>query len=411
MSEATVAPMVWKRFIVSRWASLVERVGVPPALVSYALILFIISRLGFIAITFTATRFLHPIGNGPHTFLDSWVRYDATLYARLARDGYHNSPPYRAAFFPLQPLLTAIVTPLTGGNIYVAGIIVANIAFFFALLGLGMLALHEGSGADASLSTISDKQGLATARRSMLYLTVYPMALFLFAGYAESLFLALATWCLVAIRRGAWWQAGVIGLLAAMTRQMGLFLALPFAYDYAVRAGWRLRGLRINAAWVLLIPGGLLLFMGWLWYTRGDPLAFQHAEGYWGHAFAPPWGTLSWALRVLLGVRDPLSLTFYKDVLDLVAALLFGVLIVVGVRRLRLGDTAYCCAVWLLALSYPALGWPLQSDARYMLAAFPCFLTLARLGRRPWLHILITVIFTLLLVLVTQYFVRGALFL
>ncbi|HEX8035739.1 MAG TPA: hypothetical protein VF510_17910 [Ktedonobacterales bacterium] len=402
MSEATVAPTASAGSIRSRWTGVVKRIGVPPALIRYALLLFIVSRIGFIALTFGAIQFLHPIGGGANSFLDAWVRYDATLYARLARDGYQSSPFYRAAFFPLQPLATAIVAPLTGGNWYIAGIVVSNVAYFFALLGLGMLALHEDSSAD-------DDQRVADARRAMLYLTVYPMALFLFAGYAESLFLALATWCLVAIRRGAWWQAGALGLLAAMTRQMGLFLAVPFAYDYARQAGWRLRSVRINAAWVLLIPGGLLLFMGWLWYTRGDPLAFQHAENYWDHVFSPPWATFPWAWRLLLHERNTLFL--YKDVVDLVAVLLFAGLIVVGARRLRLGDTAYSAAVWLLALSYPAMGWPLQSDARYMLAAFPCFLTLARLGRRRWLHALIAIVFGVVLVLVTQYFVRGALFL
>ncbi|MGZ3679684.1 MAG: hypothetical protein ACXWQR_14110, partial [Ktedonobacterales bacterium] len=122
-----------------------------------------------------------------------------------------------------------------------------------------------------------------------------------------------------------------------------------------------------------------------------------------------PWATFPWAWRLLLRERNTLFL--YKDVVDLVAVLLFAGLIVVGARRLRLGDTAYSAAVWLLALSYPAMGWPLQSDARYMLAAFPCFLTLARLGRRRWVHALISIVFGVVLVLVTQYFVRGALFL
>ncbi len=402
MRETRVRPAEPAGTLRSKWASVARYVGVPTGLVRYALLLFFISRAVMVAITFVGIRFLHPVGGGKHSFLDAWVRYDATLYARLARDGYQASPFYRAAFFPLQPLATAIVAPLTGGNPYVAGMVVSNVAYFFALIGLGTLALYEGNGAD-------DTQQMATARRAMLYLTVYPMALFLFAGYAESLFLALATWCLVAIRRGAWWQAGVLGLLAAMTRQMGLFLVLPFAYDYATRAGWRLRNLRLNAAWVLLIPGGLLLFMGWLWYTLGDPLAFQHAEGHWQHVFSPPWVTFPWAWRLLSHEGNPLFV--YKDVIDLVAVLLFAVIIVVGARRLRLGDTGYCVAVWLLALAYPATGWPLQSDARYMLAAFPCFLTLAHLGRRRWLHVLIALVFAVLLVVVTQYFVRGALFL
>ena len=41
-----------------------------------------------------------------------------------------------------------------------------------------------------------------TARRAVLYLTLFPTAFFTFAGYAESLFLALAVWCFVVVRHG-----------------------------------------------------------------------------------------------------------------------------------------------------------------------------------------------------------------
>jgi hypothetical protein len=245
----------------------------------------------------------------------------------------------------------------------------------------------------------------------MLYLTVYPLSFFLFMGYAESLFIALAAWCLVALRRRAWWQAGVLGLLAAMTRQMGLFLMLPFAYDYASHIGWNLRKFGRSAAWILLIPGGLLLYMGWLWLTLGDPLAFQHAENHWQHVFSYPWATLSWAWRLFR--KEHAILFIYKDSADLAAVVIFAALIIIGMigaRRLHLGDSAYSIAVWLLVVCYPATGWPVQSDARYMLAAFPCFLTLATLGRRRWVHVLIAVGSALVLTFLTQYFVRGALF-
>ena len=71
----------------------------------------------------------------------------------------------------------------------------------------------------------------------MLYLTLFPSAFFLFAGYTEALFLALAIWCVVVARRGGWWQAGVLGLLASLTRQVGLLLIIPYLYEYGVRSG------------------------------------------------------------------------------------------------------------------------------------------------------------------------------
>lgn len=392
---------VWPLMFVS-WVA--RHLDVPPSLVALACWLFVATRLGFILLTLVVLRLLRPIGSPAANFVDAWARYDATYYARLAFQGYARDRLYRTAFFPLQPLMTAIFAPLTGGNTYLASIVVANLACLAALVGIGALAL-DVSRAESPMGKPGQRE--TQARRAMLYLALFPLALFLFAGYAESLFLALAIWCIVALRRGGWWQAGVLGLLAAATRQMGLFLVLPFAAEYARQHGWRLRWLRADALWISLIPCGLLLFMGWLWLTVGDPLAFQHAESYWHHAFAPPWRSLFDALATMRSETSPVAR--YKDALDLAAVILFAVLIVLGARRLPLGLTVYSAAVWLLALSYPVASWPLQSDARYMLAAFPCFLTLARLGRGAWLHVAVLALFTVLLVITTQYFLRGAL--
>ena len=370
-----------------------SRLGLTPQLVRDALLCVVVSRVGFVVLTIVATAFLHPFGQPPYatTFLEAWFRWDAVHYAEIARDGYTASM-HNAAFFPLQPALLALAAPLFGDNLALTGIVLSNLCFFGALLGVGALASHDFD--------------LAPARRAMLYFTIFPTALFFFAGYAESVFLALAVWCVVALRRGAWWQAGVLGLLAALTRQMGLFLVFPFAYAYAQQAGWRLRAVRPNAGWILLIPAGLLLFMGWLWRTLGDPLAFVHVETYWTHTLTAPWTTLYRAVTALSQMTDPIA--FRKGLVDLGAVVLVAVLIVRGLRKLKPGDLLYSAAVWLIAVAYPTTVWWLQSDSRYMLAAFPCFVLLAWEGRRRWLHILLVVVFVAGLILLTQYFVRGA---
>lgn len=397
----------WRR----RLAGALRRLGLTPELVSFALALFAISRAGFVLLTLLAQRFLAPIGSGTSSFVGTWVRYDASYYVRLAADGYSAATPWRDAFFPLMPWLVHIVA-LPFGPLgpryqaeYIATLVVSNAAYLAALLGLAALAVRD---ADA-----------ATARRAMLYLTIFPSALFLFAGYAESLFLALAIWCVVALRHQSWWLAGALGLLAATTRQMGLFLVLPFAFSYASAHGWRwpwhwscprplqLPRLRLDALAVVLIPGGLLLFMAWLWLAVGDPLAFEHAERYWHHRLTAPWVTLAHAVPFFLGQANP---RFRLDELvDIFCAVLFAVLLILGIRRLPLGDLLFSAAIFVLVLAYPTNGWPLLSDARYMLEIFPCLLLLARLTRRPWQTALVLAVFTLLLLMQTQYFVRGAL--
>jgi Mannosyltransferase (PIG-V) len=372
------------------------RLGVDPALARYVLVVFALTRIALVTVSLLAIRLLPPFPRGTPapTFLAAWSRWDAIHYSWLATHGYQTGPnAINAAFFPLQPLAVHLVAPLVGGNADLAGIVVANLAFIAALFGLAALAAREFD--------------VATARRAVLYLAVFPTSLFLFAGYAESLFLALAIWSVVATRQGRWWLAGLLGLLATLTRQVGVFLVLPFAVSYLARAGWRLRALRPDALWVLLIPLGAALYMGWLWRVQGDPLAFMHVEAYWQHVFLPFWTTLWRALGVVLRTRNLLDMA--KCLVDLGAVLLVAALLVRGIRRQPPGDLLYGAAIWLVAVSYPSLAWWLQSDGRYMLAAFPCFMLLAWEGRRPWLHAAIVVIFSCGLLVLTQYFVRGAL--
>lgn len=369
------------------------RLGVTGRTARFALLVFVISRLAFVALTLVIVR-LYQHSGGPTNFVDAWARYDATYYARLAHDGYQGGHLlYRAAFFPLQVVLTALTAPLAAGNTYVSGILVANASFFVALLGLGSLALDDADE--------------PAARRAMLYLMLFPAALFLFAGYAESLFLATAIWCVVCCRRGLWWQAGALALLAAATRQMGLFLVLPFAYEYARQAGWSLRRVRFDALAVLLIPCGLLLFMLWLWRATGDALAFSHAEAHWQHTLTAPWTVIAVAAR---SWRSPDRIFTFRDVIDILGLAVIAATLIVGARgprAIRLGDWAYAAAVWLLVIVYPTTGWVLQSDARYMLIEFPCFLWIARQPWPRWLHAALLALSAALLFAMTQYFLRG----
>ena len=384
-----------------RAAAVLRRLGVDPALARFALLVFALSRAALVLLTAFAARFLAPMGGpgaGGGWFLSAWVRFDATFYARLAADGYSRLVPYREGFFPLLPWVVHVLALPFGGPRYEAdyiiAIVAANAAYLVALLGLAALTAQLWPG-DSSV-----------AKRAMLYLTLFPAALFLFAGYAESLFLALAIWSVVAMRHRRWWLAGALGLLAALTRQVGVLLALPFAYEYCRAIGWSWRRIRLDAAAVALFPAGPLIFSLWLWRTTGDPLGWVHAQTLVAtHHLAPPWVTL-WGARTF--VHDLQSWLFWRNGSDLLCVALVAALIAAGARRLPLGDTAYTAAVWLLTVSYATPVWPLQSDARYMLAAFPALLTLARLGHRRWLNAAVLAVFTLFSVMMTLLFVRGA---
>src|SRR5687767_8468695 len=75
------------------------------------------------------------------------------------------------------------------------------------------------------------------ARLTVLLVALFPTGFFLLAPYPEALFLALTVASLYLARQGRWWLAGLAGLLAALTRFQGAFLALPLAYEYLRQRG------------------------------------------------------------------------------------------------------------------------------------------------------------------------------
>lgn len=372
---------------------IVQHLGLTPDLARFTLTLFALTRAGYVALTLVIMHL--PIRNPPATFVQAWYRYDATYYAGIASTGYQPGPlAHFANFFPLQPLLALLASPLTGGDTVVSSLLVANVCCLIAMLGLATLTMGLW--------------GEQTARYATLFFALYPGAFFLFAGYSEAAFLATAIWSVVAMRHGRWWLAGLLGLFAALARNAGVLLVLPFAVEYLSQRGWRLHRIRLDALWVLLIPCGLLIFMGWLYVAMGDPLAFVRTQSAnFHHTPSPPWATVWNAFPALSLAPDRIFLV--RDSIDLVCVLGFAALIVLGARHLPPSLTLYSAVAWLLPTSYRMPLWPLEAGTRYMLALFPCFIVLAHLTeRRPRLRVALLVASTIALVTLAQYFARGS---
>src|SRR5207245_11229821 len=121
------------------------------------------------------------------------------------------------AFFPLYPSLvrvTSLLPPL--GNVALAGIIVSSVAYVLAVTGLYRLVRQDF--------------GRPVARRTVLYISVFPAAFFLFAPFTESLFLALTVWAIYFGRQRTWDGVALCGAMAALTRIQGVLLVFPIAW-------------------------------------------------------------------------------------------------------------------------------------------------------------------------------------
>jgi Mannosyltransferase (PIG-V) len=329
---------------------------------------------------------------------DVWARWDSVWFLRIAEHGYGHLSRSATAFFPLYPAAVGLLGRVLLGHYVLAGIIVslaAGLASFVLLYGLAEAKL----GADG-------------ARRAVLYLALFPTALFLQAVYGESLYLLLSIAAFLAAERRRFLTAGALCGLALLTRPVAIAL-LPALALFAWRSDDRPR----NLARLAIAPLTFAVYPLLLWAQRGDPWAFLHAQGIWSRELssAGPLGGLWDGLRAgWAGVRqlasgshthaywtavdgtDPMRVAAVN--LECLAALaLFAFLTVVAWRRFGAPYGLFSALSLAIPLSMPSDRWPLLSLPRLGLGIFPLFLALAAIGRRPRLHTAIVSISALFL--------------
>ena len=342
-----------------RWTQLPDWQRILALLVSSRVALALVATLA-VAVLPISSRQLQLLPDLP--WLQPWAQWDSLHYVTIAVDGY--APPSESwsnvVFFPLYPLLMRLLAmpfgPVTHESAALAGLVVSNVALFGALLYLALLVARDLS--------------LDVSRRVVLYVLVFPTTLFLSAAYAEALFLLLGVASLYHARQGEWYRAGLAGFLAALTRPFGVFVLVPLAVELV-------RQRASPAAWpsLLMVPAGLALYFGFLWWQFGDPFAYLSAAGRgWDRGLHLPWETLAAYLRGPLEVFDwPHA---WLDLLSMAAVL---ILTVIGWRLLPASYSAYSTVALLFALS---AGEAWFSAARHALAIFPVIIVLAVLGER-----------------------------
>jgi Mannosyltransferase (PIG-V) len=322
------------------------------------------------------TQRLHELGY----VTDIWARWDSDYFLRIAEDGYDQAS---AAFHPLYPALVAVLGRVFFGHYVLAGVVISLAATLGAFVLLHRLA-------EARL-------GEDGARRAVLYLAVFPMALFLQAVYSEALFLFLALLAFFLAERGRYPAAGIVAGLAVLTRAAGIAL-LPALAVLAWRERERLKAL---GGLALAVPVAAVYPLV-LWQQLDDPFAFTDAQDRWHRHFsaAGPFGGIWDGLVdgregieqfvVGHGTEVPGVSPMHaaaENVQALVFLVLFIVLTIVAWRRFGTAYGLFAAVSLAIPLSYPSSRWPLLSLPRFGLVIFPIFLALAALTTgRPRVH-------------------------
>jgi 4-amino-4-deoxy-L-arabinose transferase-like glycosyltransferase len=316
--------------------------------------------------------------------MHAWTSWDAGWYERIATDGYRGDGSGGSpAFYPLYPAAMRALSVLPWVGLGGAGVIVSVLSILVAYALLYRLAA----------SLFDDR----VARRSVLYLAVFPTVVFTQLVYSESLFLMLAVGTFVAAERRRLVLAGVIAGLAILTRPTGLAL-LPALVLFASRE----RRLCDGVASVALATGIFLLYPAFLTEQGRSPLAFADAEQQWERHWSSlgPLGGLvdgahaAWGgwLQLTWGSQKPYWNTFHPNheaLVNITSLAALGItlaLLVVVAMRLALPYAAYMVAALAMPLTFPADSRPLQSMPRFALALFPGFVALASLQLRAWKH-------------------------
>ena len=321
---------------------------------------------------------------------DVWARWDSVFFLRIAEHGYEGLTRSATAFFPLYPATVGLLGRILLGHYVLAGILVS---------------LAAGLGAFVLLDRLAEPRlGAEGARRAVLYLAVFPTALFLQAVYSESLYLLLCLAAFLLAERGRFLPAGVAAGLALLTRPIGIALLPALAL-----LAWRSRDARGALTRLAVAPALFAVYPLLLWRERGDPWEFLDAQGIWTRHLSPagPLGGIWDGLRAgWAGVQqlasgshthaywpaadgtDPLRVAAIN--LECLAALmLFTVLAVVAWRRFGAPYGLFSVLSLAIPLSYPSERWPLLSLPRFGLVVFPLFMALAALGGRPRAHVAI----------------------
>jgi len=344
---------------------------------------------------FLSMLVLRLIPDNTQTLAGAWTHWDAGHYEYLANNGYTADQSTDGwlfiVFFPLYPALAGVL----GGSF-----VTMTLVSWLALAGAAVMIDLECSPREGSWP--------------LLFLLVFPVQVFLGAPYTESLFLLTTGGCLAAIHRRKWAAAGALGMLAALTRNLGVLTALAFVVGYL--ESFREKVKKGGAQWKKLVPdivtkGGLycaLIPLGTVIYliinqaVYGDPFIFlQIQKDHWSQSFGLFYEQLSRSVSCAMSFEP-----IYRNYLFIPQAVLI-VISLVGMpfllKKMRPADAVYSVAYFVCILS-PT--W-LLSFARYLMGMVTLYPALARCIKRPWLRWALAAVFLICSVPMAIAYWRG----
>jgi hypothetical protein len=325
----------------------------------YPVTVFAASRVavyGLLAAAGWTSRVPRESGLSYHGLFAPLGQWDAVWYGWIAQHGYDPAIGHgnAAAFFPLYPLAWRVVSILPGpmtlwGSLLSSALFAAALCLLF---GITRARYDE-----------------RLARRTVLYLAIFPLTFVFALPYAESLFLLLTLGAFALTWHGRWWAGSAVGALAVLARPVGIALVPALAWRRYRAEGWRWRAYLP----LLLMPAAELAFFLYLGWRTGNFLANPDAQQRgWGRGVS----ILPWVVVHTLW-HDVIEGGHLRFLVHIGFTLLWCGLFYKAWRMRMPGEYLIFAA---LAVLLPTSGGLLVSMGRFGMVAFPLFWALASWG-------------------------------
>ena len=320
--------------------------------------IFIVWRCSLLLFSFFALYLLGGFLNPQKVnFLAALSSWDGGHFISIAQNGYQ--APEQYAFFPLYPLLIKALAPVFLNNFRLAALFISSL---FSLLAIVFFQ---------KLASIDYKNG--EVKKSIIFLLASPVAFFLAAAYAESLFVFLACASFYFSRSQRWVWAGVFASFASAAKPFGILLFIVLVFEYLKQKNFKIKKVDWKILLVFIAPCGLLFYMAFLKFKLGNAFFFIVSESNWQRqfiAFAPK--VVFEKYLSVFSLENIGTRFFAQQALELFSVIFFIVILVYSVKKLRSTYVLYCILLLLLALSTGVL----TSFPRFFLLAFPLFFAL-----------------------------------
>jgi Gpi18-like mannosyltransferase len=328
------------------------------------------------------------------------LRWDSFHYLDIILKGY--SGP--SVFFPLYPLVVFCFSIFF--NTILAGFLVSLLSLAGALYYFSLLLENTGNEKIKS--------------RTIILLLSFPTAMFFPIIYTESLFLLLTISFFFYIQKRNWLVAALIGFLATLTRNVGVFLwpvylvSLFIAFynsslgNFSQQIIALIKKREFWYSWI--VPAGLFIFCLYSYWQFGGFFSFISGQKGWNiwRSFTWPGVSLYNFFKIIFlnSISETGPYNFLRIIVFEGGS--FLLLLIATIYWIVKKNWPYVVLCLLNTMLFSCLN-PMLSANRYVVVIFPIFIFLAAATKKNnWLFYTIMALFFVFFVFNVYLFSIGS---